>query len=827
MTPITVLEMALACHQVGISVIPILPADSRGDKRPAVAWKQYQQQAAAREQVETWFAEEGAYGLAACCGGVSDGLVMIELEAEGASKIADLTQAAADHDITPLWQRFMSGWLEKSPSGGFHWYVKAPGNPNGNRKLARTQTEDGKIHTLAETRENGGYSVIAPTSGRFHHSGHAWTLLAGGPHTIPTLTGEELDQILDLFRLLDEPINTPQLTGTTSISPSRPYTSSGEDTRPGSAIDQAMTWDDILTPHGWTKAHQGERGEQYWTRPGKPRGAVSASTGYKNDRDRLYVFSSNTVFTTDTPYTKFAAYAMLNHGGDMKAAALELKNHGIGDLDGGLSFDLAPTRPTTPQDEAASNVERSEHALPVAVAEKAHLRDFTEDANALLLIDTHLPDLRYITDRQKWAWWTGSTWQTQPTGGGIIRELTKAIFRQLPVENESIEKWRKRSLSSAGITNTLTLAATDARITITQNDFDQRHTELNTPGGIINLKTGELTPSDPAHLHSKTTLLTPEPTPTPMWDRFLATTFKGHEDIITYLQTLIGYQATGLVGEQILPFYYGSGANGKSVLADVLQTILGDYAGTAPANFLTSTTSQHPTELARLHGKRLIFASEVPENAIFDEVKVKQLTGGDRIAARWMHSDFFEFTPTHSLTLLGNHQPKVQAGGYSFWRRVRLIPFTNTVPEEERVDNLAQKLVDEEGAGILHWIIQGAVRYFQEGLQTPTQVREATSDYEASEDTLGRFVEDRLIIGGGEYARVKYTEMREAYVDWCKQEGINPASQNAFTRELTTRFNAGKGGSNGTRWYANVTLTQVEDEDAKDPWSDLGGGIRA
>ena len=577
--------MALACHQVGISVIPILPADARGDKRPAVAWKQYQQHAATREQVETWFAEEGAYGLAACCGGVSDGLVMIELEADGAPKIADLTQAAADHGITPLWQRFMSGWLEKSPSGGFHWYVKAPGNSNGNRKLARTQTEDGKIHTLAETRENGGYSVIAPTPGSFHHTGHAWTLLAGGPHTIPTLTGEELDQILDLFRLLDEPINTPQLTGTTSTSasPFRAYTSSAEDTRPGSAIDQAMTWEDILTPHGWTKAHRGERGEQYWTRPGKPRGSVSASTGYKNDRDRLYVFSSSTIFTTDTPYTKFAAYAMLNHGGDMKKAALELKNHSIGDLDGGLSFDLAPTR-LTPQDEAASMLERSEHAFTVAVAEKAHLRDFTEDANALLLIDTHLPDLRYVTDRQKWAWWTGSTWQIQPAGGGVIKELAKAIFRQLPVENESIEKWRKRSLSSAGITNTLTLACTDARIAVAQNDFDTYHTELNTPGGIVDLKTGELIPSDPTHLHSKTTLLTPQPKPTPMWDRFLTTTFKGHEDIITYLQTLIGYQATGLVGEQILPFYYGSGANGKSVLADVLQTLLADYAGTAPAS---------------------------------------------------------------------------------------------------------------------------------------------------------------------------------------------------------------------------------------------------
>lgn len=827
MTPITVLEMALACHQAGISVIPILPADTRGDKRPAVAWKQYQQQAATREQVETWFAEEGAYGLAACCGGVSDGLVMIELEAEGASKIADLTQAAADHDITTLWQRFMSGWLEKSPSGGFHWYVKAPSNTSGNRKLARTQTADGKIHTLAETRENGGYSVIAPTPGRFHHTGHAWTLLAGGPHTIPTLTGEELNQILDLFRLLDEPINTPTLTGTTSISPSRPYTSSAEDTRPGSAIDQAMTWDDILSPHGWAKAHQGERGEQYWTRPGKPRGAVSASTGYKNDRDRLYVFSSSTVFTTDTPYTKFAAYALLNHGGDMKKAALELKNQGIGDLDGGLSFDLAPTRLTPTRQDGEVEEAAAAGSQAVAIAEKAHLRDFTEDANALLLIDTHLPDLRYITDRQKWAWWTGSTWQIQPAGGGVIKELAKAIFRQLPVENESIEKWRKRSLSSAGITNTLTLACTDARIAVAQNDFDNRPTELNTPGGIVDLKTGLLTESDPTHLHSKTTLLTPQQTPTPMWDRFLKTTFQGREDLIDYMQTLIGYQATGLVGEQILPFYYGSGANGKSVLADVLQTLLADYAGTAPANFLISTTSQHPTELARLHGKRLIFASEVPENAIFDEVKVKQLTGGDRIAARWMHSDFFEFTPTHSLTLLGNHQPKVQAGGYSFWRRVRLIPFTNTVPEEERVENLAQKLVDEEGAGILHWIIQGSLRYFQEGLHTPEKVREATSDYEASEDTLKRFVEDRLIIGGGEYAHVKYADMREAYVSWCKQEGINPASQNAFTRELATRFNVGKGASNGSRWYVNVTLTQVEDEDEKDPWSDLGGGLKS
>ena len=312
-----------------------------------------------------------------------------------------------------------------------------------------------------------------------------------------------------------------------------------------------------------------------------------------------------------------------------------------------------------------------------------------------------------------------------------------------------------------------------------------------------------------------------------MWDRFLTTTFKGHEDIITYLQTLIGYQATGLVGEQILPFYYGGGANGKSVLADVLQTLLADYAGTTPANFLTSTTSQHPTELARLHGKRLIFASEVPENAVFDEVKVKQLTGGDRIAARWMHSDFFEFTPTHSLTLLGNHQPKVQAGGYSFWRRVRLIPFTNTVPEEERVDNLAQKLVDEEGAGILHWIIQGAVRYFAQGLDTPSVVREATSDYEASEDTLKRFVEDRLIIGGGEYAYVRYADMREAYVSWCKQEGINPASQNAFTRELTTRFQIDKTKNQGMRTYTNVTLTDESDEGEKDPWSDLGGGLKS
>ena len=236
--------------------------------------------------------------------------------------------------------------------------------------------------------------------------------------------------------------------------------------------------------------------------------------------------------------------------------------------------------------------------------------------------------------------------------------------------------------------------------------------------------------------------------------------------------------------------------------------MLGDYAQAAPAGFLIEKREQHPTELMRLRGARAVFASEVPDGAVFDEAKTKALTGGDTITARKMHQDFVSFQPTHTLFVLGNHQPSVGAGGPSFWRRLRLIPFMNVVPEEARDDQLVEKIISQEAPGVMAWIIDGAVAYYKDGLHAPESVLAATSDYEESEDHFGRFLEDVCHVGGGPHCTVAYARMRYAYTDWCRLEGAVAASQNRFTREVASR-GVGTTRVGGERLYTNVALADT------------------
>lgn len=197
--------------------------------------------------------------------------------------------------------------------------------------------------------------------------------------------------------------------------------------------------------------------------------------------------------------------------------------------------------------------------------------------------------------------------------------------------------------------------------------------------------------------------------------------------MIDFLHLLLGYSITGDVGAQVLPFLHGQGKNGKSVLLDVMIQILGDYADAAPPGFLMDrgAFSEHSTELTELHGRRLIVCSELKPNDRFDEARVRLLTGGDKIKARRMRQDYFSFTPTHKLWLLGNHRPEVSTGGFAFWRRIRLLPFERIVPDERKIDNLAVELVEDEGPGILHWLTEGASRYLatRDTLAGPDRVR--------------------------------------------------------------------------------------------------------
>lgn len=433
----------------------------------------------------------------------------------------------------------------------------------------------------------------------------------------------------------------------------------------------------------------------------------------------------------------------------------------------------------------------------------------TDDGNALRLVDAHEHEIRYVPERSRWLVWEGHRWGWDEAGH--VRELMKAIARDLPIVEAPERKHRAYSLSARGTSASLQQACSDKRIIARAGRLDSYRLQLNTPGGIVDLLTGDIAAPDPEQLHTRSAAVAPEKMATPRWDTFLEDTFGGDSEMAAFVQRLAGYSASGDVRYQILPFLFGGGQNGKSVLMDVLRALLGDYAAPAPAAFLMAGKHEHSAELAQLQGLRLVIASEVNQDARFDEAKMKELTGGEAIRARFMRQDFFTFEPTHHLWLMGNHQPEVKAGGDSFWRRLRLVPFLHKVPDHKKIENLSRLLVDEEGPGILHWVVQGAVDVFDGGLRAPESVMSATRAYADEEDHLGRFLEACCMRSTSDVVRLETKKLRAAYETWCHAEGETALKPQALGRELKRR-GISRSDSNGRAFYAGLSLLATDEE---------------
>ena len=258
----------------------------------------------------------------------------------------------------------------------------------------------------------------------------------------------------------------------------------------------------------------------------------------------------------------------------------------------------------------------------------------------------------------------------------------------------------------------------------------------------IDLRTGENRPARREDYSTKCSAVEPKEMATPLWDGFIDRITGGDPDLEAYLQRVAGYCMTGFTKEHALFFLFGHGANGKSVFVNTLAGIWGDYAITAPANLcMASRTERHPTELAMLRGARLVTATETTEGRRWDEAKIKMLTGGDPIAARFMRQDFFEFEPQFKLVISGNHKPALRSVDEAIRRRIHLIPFTVTIPPEERDPDLFDKL-KTEWPGILVWAVGGCCEWRRQGLNPPKAVRTATDDYLAGEDALAIWIEE-------------------------------------------------------------------------------------
>ncbi len=439
----------------------------------------------------------------------------------------------------------------------------------------------------------------------------------------------------------------------------------------------------------------------------------------------------------------------------------------------------------------------------------------TELANARRFAATFGEDVRFCHAWRTWLTWDGTRWKIDDDGA--VQRMGTNVADSLWYEvakyhtKDSIEFAGKTSKAS-GINAMLKLAASMRPICV--DKLDANHWLLNCPNGTVDLRTGEL---GPYRREDNITKLCPTnfnaDAETYSFDHFLDGVFGGNATLIGFLQRLFGYCLTGDVREQCLPVFHGSGANGKSTLLTAIQDALGiDYSTTAPPSLLMEKkTPAHPTELAGLFGKRLVVAQETNQGARLAESTVKQLTGGDRVSARLMREDFWEFNPTHKLILCTNHKPRVKGTDHAIWRRLLLIPFANKFwnpakgesgPDELRQDKGLPAKLKAEAEGILAWMVQGCLAWQRDGLQVPDIVRAATEVYRSASDIVGRFVTECCLTIPSE--RVKFSVLYLALESWCEDAGDSVPSRRfvgEWLRDAEFRDH-----SNNGRWYLGIAI---------------------
>jgi putative DNA primase/helicase len=408
---------------------------------------------------------------------------------------------------------------------------------------------------------------------------------------------------------------------------------------------------------------------------------------------------------------------------------------------------------------------------------------FSEEALALRFSRRYAEDLRYVARWGHWMRWDGTRWVDDDTLH--VFDLARGVCRAASAEcGDSQRTIAAKVASKATSAAVERLAAADRRHAATVVQWDADPWMLNTPTGTIDLRTGDSHEHRRSEHITKITVAGPGGN-CPLWLRFLCRITGGDSELQSFLQRMIGYALTGSTREHALFFLYGSGANGKSVFLSTLSVLLADYAKTTPASsFTASTSEQHPTDLAGLRGARFVTAIETEDGARWAEAKIKSLTGGDKIAARFMRCDFFEFLPEFKLVIAGNHRPALRSVDEAIRRRLYLVPFTVTIPQEERDPRLGEKL-RAEFPGILSWAIQGCLAWQRDGLNPPALVRIATTDYLAAEDAVGRWLEDCCITGGTYWTAG--AALFSDYQAWSERTGERAMSQKRLTQTLESR----------------------------------------
>jgi putative DNA primase/helicase len=357
-----------------------------------------------------------------------------------------------------------------------------------------------------------------------------------------------------------------------------------------------------------------------------------------------------------------------------------------------------------------------------------------------------------------------------------------AVIAQIRTEAKLWDRWARDSEMVGHVKAMQTLAR--RAVAVDQERLDADLWALNTPGGVVRLTSGQLEPHDREALHTKITGAAPQGD-CPTWTAFLTRIMGNDPDMVAFLQRVVGYCMTGSTREQCIFILYGNGSNGKSTFLDTIRSVLGDYVKHARAETFMrdSRGGGIPNDIAALRGARVVTASEPSQGERLDESLVKEMTGDAAITARFMRGEFFTFTPQFKVLLATNHRPVIRGTDHGIWRRIRLVPFTEKIADEEKDRELGNKL-QREADGILAWAVAGCLAWQREGLNPPAAVIEATEDYRADMDILAEFLAERCVVG---VQTVNNTQLYKAFKEWSEDNGEKPRSQKWLYRELTDR----------------------------------------
>ena len=449
------------------------------------------------------------------------------------------------------------------------------------------------------------------------------------------------------------------------------------------------------------------------------------------------------------------------------------------------------------------------------IGEEQQAYSLTELGNSERFIRDHGENVRYCHLWRKWLIWTGKNWERDDSGRvhKLAKETVRSIYEEAaramdPASRKDLAKHATNSEADARIKAMLELSKCEVPVSPVELDADPWL--LGVQNGTVDLRTGELLDHRREDLITKLSPVEYDPeAEAETWAAFLERVLPS-ATLRQFVQRLAGYAITGDVSEQILPFLHGSGANGKTTFLNALLEAAGDYGQQAAPDLLLAKRGSHPTELADLFGARLVASVEVEDGRRFAESLVKQLTGGDRIKARRMREDFWEFSPTHKVFLGANHKPEVRGTDHAMWRRIKLIPFEVTIPKAERDPKLPEKLRDEL-SGILAWAVRGCLDWQGDGLGEPEEVRAATEVYRSEMDVLARWIDERCVVYEGAWAL--YSDLYDNYLDWAKKSRETEETMRKFGSRLKERGFEPDKGSRGVAIRRGIALRHDSGDD--------------